>query len=375
MNGSTRSWYKGRQVFVTGHTGFKGSWLVAWLTDAGARVTGYALPPESGRPSMFVLAGIANDVESVFADIRDRTALDAALRAARPEIVFHLAAQSLVRRSYADPIATLDTNVMGTAHLLDAARSISSVRAIVVVSSDKCYEERDLDRGYQEDDHLGGHDPYSASKGCQEIVASAFRRSFLNKAGIAVASARAGNVIGGGDWAEDRLVTDLLLAADAGQPCAVRHPAAVRPWQHVLEPLRGYLMLGQSLVEQGDENAQAWNFGPNERDAVTVRELVERISAAWPRLQGTFGPSDAGPHEALLLRLDNTKAAMRLGWRPSLTLTETVAMTVAWYRAVHEDPSSARTMLLTQLEEYERRSADPATVAEPVADAGRIVHR
>ena len=348
-------WYRGRRVFLTGHTGFKGSWLATWLQSVGALVTGYALPPESDRPSLFELAHVADGIDSVLADVRDRSRLDAALRTARPEIVFHLAAQSLVRRSYADPVPTFDTNVMGTVQLLDLVRGLDSVRAVVVVTSDKSYENRDLERGYREDDPMGGHDPYSASKGCQELVTASYRRSYLREAGIATASARAGNVIGGGDWSEDRLVTDLMLAAAEDRPCFVRHPDAVRPWQHVLEPLRGYLMLGRALVEQGDEVAEAWNFGPDLHEAVSVRELVARMTVAWPRLRAELSGNPDGLHEARLLRLDNAKAGTRMGWRPALSLNDTVDLTVEWYRAVHENPTIARPMMLDQLHEYGRR--------------------
>ena len=355
MSDPASDWYRGRSVFVTGHTGFKGSWLATWLRAAEASVTGYALPPEAGRPNLFELAGVSEGIDSVLADVRDRDRLDAALRAAQPEIVFHLAAQSLVRRSYSDPVTTFDTNVMGTVQLLDLVRGLGSVRAVVVVTSDKSYENRDLERGYREDDPMGGHDPYSASKGCQELVTASFRRSFLSANGIAIASARAGNVIGGGDWSENRLVTDLMLAAAADRSCLVRHPDAVRPWQHVLEPLRGYLMLGQGLVERGEEFAEAWNFGPDLNDAVSVRDLVARMTTAWPRLRAELSDVADGPHEARLLRLDNAKAGARMGWRPALSLDETVAFTVEWYRAVHENPRVARPMMLDQLHEYERR--------------------
>jgi len=348
-------------VFLTGHTGFKGAWLLAWLREAGAVVTGYALPPEEGRPNLFCLADLAGGMESVLADVRDRTALEAALAASEPEMVFHLAAQSLVRRSYTDPVETFATNVMGTANLLDALRTRPSVRSVVVVTSDKCYENQDLERGYVESDPMGGHDPYSASKGCQELLTAAFRRSFLAGSGIPVATARAGNVIGGGDWSEDRLVTDLMNAAAENRACSVRHPDAVRPWQHVLEPLRGYLMLGRALHEQGQEVAEGWNFGPALSEAVPVRELVARMTAAWPRLKAELGTTVSGPHEARLLRLDNSKARERLGWSPALTLDETVDWTVAWYRAVHENPKSARAMLHRQLDDYRRRTDDAAS--------------
>jgi CDP-glucose 4,6-dehydratase len=352
---SLGDWYRGRRVFVTGHTGFKGAWLATWLQDSGAKVTGYALPPEAGRQSLFELAKVGVGITSLYGDVRDRSHLGSALAEAQPEIVFHLAAQSLVRRSYAEPALTFDTNVMGTTQLLDLIRGVRSVRAVIVVTSDKSYENRDLERGYREDDPMGGHDPYSASKGCQELVAAAFRRSYLADAGIAVASARAGNVIGGGDWSEDRLVADLMLAANAGRPCVVRNPGAVRPWQHVLEPLRGYLMLGQALTEEGPRFAEGWNFGPDLVDAVSVHELVARMAAAWPAIRTEPAAGGDGPHEARLLRLDNGKAAARLGWRPALTLDETVAFTVDWYRAVHDDPSRARPMTIDQLHDYERR--------------------
>jgi CDP-glucose 4,6-dehydratase len=348
-------WYTGRRVFITGHTGFKGAWLTAWLRDAGASITAYALAPEADRPNLFTLARVDNGVDSVLADVRDGATLERTLRAAKPDIVFHLAAQSLVRRSYAEPVYTFETNVVGTATLLDAVRRTPSVRAVVVVTSDKCYENRDTDRAYREDDAMGGHDPYSASKGAQELVTAAFRRSFLAPANVAVASARAGNVVGGGDWSEDRLLADLMRGVAAGKAAPVRNPDAVRPWQHVLEPLRGYLMLGRALVEQGNAFAEAWNFGPHLADAISVRELVARVTAAWPRVKADFVPQPGAPHEARLLRLDNSKAAGRLGWTPALTIDETVAMTVDWYRAVHDDASCAAAMLKSQLNDYARR--------------------
>ena len=347
--------YRGRRVLVTGHTGFKGSWLSMWLRDAGAEVTGYALEPEPGRPSLFELARVASGMHSIIGDVRDRPALDRALRNARAEVVFHLAAQSLVRRSYAEPVATFETNVLGTANLLDAIRRVDSVRSVVVVTSDKCYDNRDLERGYTEDDPLGGHDPYSASKGCQEIVAAAFRKSFLGARGVAVASARAGNVIGGGDWSQDRLVADLMSAAAHEEIAIVRNPDSVRPWQHVLEPLRGYLMLGSALHDEGAAWAEGWNFGPNLTDAISVRDLVGRMSAAWPRVRTQIAAQTGAPHEARLLRLDNTKARDRLGWTPALALDETIELTVKWYRAVSEDPAAALDMTTLQLREYEER--------------------
>jgi CDP-glucose 4,6-dehydratase len=296
-------------------------------------------------------------MDSVFADLRDRPRVEEALRAGAPELVFHLAAQSLVRRSYREPVETYATNVMGTAHLLDAARRVPSVRAIVVVTSDKCYENRSLERGYHEDDPMGGHDPYSSSKGCAELVTAGFRRSFFSEGPVAVASARAGNVIGGGDWAEDRLVPDLMQMAAGGVPVPVRNPEAVRPWQFVLEPLRGYLALGRALVERGHEFAEAWNFGPREADAVAVRDLIGRVQTQWNKVDPRLATDPYAPAEARLLKLDYAKSQRRLGWEPVLTLDEAVEMTVTWYRRYYEAPRSAPAMVQDQLEAYERRVA------------------
>lgn len=358
-------WFRGRRVLVTGHTGFKGAWLAAWLRDAGAEVTGYALAPEAGRPSLFTMAGLAEGIRSIIGDVRDAAALGFALDAARPEIILHLAAQSLVRRSYTTPVETFSTNVVGTAQLLELVRGREGVRAVVIVTSDKCYENQGLARGYVESDPMGGHDPYSASKGCQELVTASFRRAFLADAGVAVASARAGNVIGGGDWAEDRLMVDLVLAAAAGRPATIRNPDAVRPWQFVLEPLRGYLMLARALVDRGQAMATAWNFGPDAGDAVPVRDVVARVSAAWPLVRASFAPPAVAPHEAHLLMLDNGKAARDLGWSPALTLDETIALTVDWYRTVAEEPAAAAAMVRTQLEAYSRRVRGAAGAASP----------
>lgn len=358
MTPDLAEWYRGRRVFITGHTGFKGAWLAAWLRSTGATVAGYALPPPNDRPSLFSVAHLGADMESVFADLRDPAMVEEALRANAPEVVFHLAAQSLVRRSYREPVETYATNVMGTAHLLDATRRVPSVRAIVVVTSDKCYENRNLDRGYREDDPMGGHDPYSSSKGCVELLTAAFRRSFFSEGPVAIASARAGNVIGGGDWAEDRLVPDLMQMAGVGAAATVRYPEAVRPWQFVLEPLRGYLALGRALVERGHEFAEAWNFGPREADAVSVGDLVGRIGALWGRVDARLTTNASGPHEARTLRLDCAKSLRRLGWGPVLTLDEAVEMTVTWYRRYFEAPQSAPSLVRDQLGAYTRRVAE-----------------
>jgi CDP-glucose 4,6-dehydratase len=344
---SLSEWYRGRRVLITGHTGFKGAWLTAWLREAGAMVTGYALPPE--RPSLFELAGLADGITSVLADVRERARLREALLAAAPEVVFHLAAQSLVRRSYRDPVATFDTNVMGTVHLLEAIRDTASVRGVVVVTSDKCYEDAGSTRAYREDDPMGGHDPYSASKGCAELATTAYRRSFLATGPVAVASARAGNAIGGGDYAEDRLIPDLMRAAERGEVATLRSPEAVRPWQHVLEPLRGYLMLGRALVERGQAVAGAWNFGPGDEDMVSVREVASRLAARWPGLRIAAGSAPSDTHEAQQLRLDAGKAAAELGWRPMLSLDEALSLTADWYQAAQRSPAAGATTLFSQI--------------------------
>jgi CDP-glucose 4,6-dehydratase len=351
---SLSEWYRGRRVLITGHTGFKGAWLTAWLHEAGTMVTGYALPPE--RPSLFELAGLADGITSVLADVRERARLRESLHAAAPEIVFHLAAQSLVRRSYRDPVATFDTNLMGTVHLLEAVRSSPSVRGVVVVTSDKCYEDTGSARAYREDDPLGGPDPYSASKGCAELAAAAYRRSFFSTGEVALASARAGNAIGGGDYAEDRLIPDLMRAAERGGVATLRSPDAVRPWQHVLEPLRGYLMLGRALVERGQAAAGAWNFGPGEQDMVTVREVASRLEARWPGLRVAAGSAPSGTHEAQQLRLDAGKAAVELGWRPLLSLDEAVSLTAEWYQAAQRSPAAGTAALFSQIRGYLERS-------------------
>lgn len=353
MNRHLRAWYRDKRVFVTGHTGFKGAWLSAWLQDAGATVVGYALAPEPN--SLFRTAGLGADMRSIQGDVRDPEALGRSLVAAAPDIVFHMAAQSLVRRSYADPVGTYAINVMGTVHLLAAVRRAASVRSVVIVTSDKCYENQGLSRGYREDDPMGGHDPYSSSKACAEIATAALARSYFASGSAAVASARAGNVVGGGDWAEDRLVPDLMRAAAGGAAALIRNPDSVRPWQFVLEPLHGYLTLGRRLAEDGAAFAGAWNFGPRAGTAVTVREMVTRVARAWDRVQVTFAAEASGPHEARSLQLDSGKAAARLGWEPALTLDQTVTTTTNWYREAYENRTSPGELLRRQLRAYERR--------------------
>ncbi|WP_322103811.1 CDP-glucose 4,6-dehydratase [Paraburkholderia sp. J41] len=326
--------WRNRRVFVTGHTGFKGSWLALWLDRLGARTTGYALPPPT-TPSLYELARVDARIDSVIGDVRDAAQLRAAMGAAQPEIVFHLAAQPLVRASYMEPAATFSTNVMGTVNLLDAVRATPSVRSVVVVTTDKCYRNQEWAWGYRESDPLGGHDPYSASKAATELVASAYRASFLEAGGVTVSTARAGNVIGGGDFAQDRLLPDFVRAAATDTELEIRHPDATRPWQFVLDPLRGYLELAERGFAREPGIADAWNFGPDENSVRTVREVVDGFITSCslsrpPRVR--FGAQTAQPHEATLLKLDTSKARARLAWRPALDLRTTLDLTADWYR-------------------------------------------
>jgi CDP-glucose 4,6-dehydratase len=326
------AFWKGRRTLVTGHTGFKGGWLCLWLGTMGAEVTGYAKPPAS-KPSLFEVARIGGGVESVFGDVDDLRSLERLMLRAQPEIIFHLAAQSLVRRSYADPLDTYRTNVLGTVHLLECARRYASIRSVVIVTSDKCYENREQGPGYREGDPLGGHDPYSSSKGCAEIVTTAYRRSFFAAKGAGICSVRAGNVIGGGDWSEDRLIPDLVRAFSSGQPALIRNPTAVRPWQHVLEPLRGYLLLAQKLHESREGYSEAWNFGPAETDALPVSAIADRLASRWGSRARWERDAQEQPYEAQTLRLDCSKAQARLGWRPQLPLDLALDWVADWYRA------------------------------------------
>jgi len=328
-----RTFWAGRRVLVTGHTGFKGGWLSLWLNHMGADVTGYALAPPS-NPSLFECARVAQGMQSVIGDVRDLAALRDAMQAARPQVVLHLAAQSLVRRSYRDPVETYATNVMGTVNVLEAVRACTDVKAVVVVTSDKCYENREWVWGYRENEAMGGHDPYSSSKGCAELVAAAWRRSFLAEAGTGVATARAGNVIGGGDWAEDRLIPDILGAFGSGTPVAIRSPQATRPWQHVLEPLAGYLMLAEKLVRDPAGYAEAWNFGPQEDDVQPVSWIVERMAVRWGAGAAWRADDAPHPHEAGCLKLDSAKARARLDWQPRLRLEQALDWIVDWHKAL-----------------------------------------
>lgn len=350
------TFWRGKKVFMTGHTGFKGSWLSLWLQTMGAQVTGFALQPPT-NPSLFEVAKVAQGMTSIIGDIRDAEALAKAMRDAAPDIVIHMAAQPLVRYSYVNPVETYSTNVMGTVHLLEAVRQTPSVRAVINVTSDKCYENREWVWGYRENEPMGGFDPYSNSKGCAELVTSAYRNSYFTPTPInhqpstALASARAGNVIGGGDWAADRLIPDILRAISENRPVVIRSPHAIRPWQHVLEPLSGYLLLAQRLYEQGATYAEGWNFGPSDEDAKPVQWIVERLTEQWG--DGASWQLDGGehPHEAHYLKLDCSKAKMRLDWQPRWHLAHTLEMIVGWQRA-WLDKQDMRSFTLKQIEQY-----------------------
>jgi CDP-glucose 4,6-dehydratase len=325
------TFWRGKRVLLTGHTGFKGAWMSLWLAEMGAQVIGVALPPTSA-PNLFGLAGVVPRGESHMHDIRDATGVSSLVSSARPDIVFHLAAQPLVRPSYRDPLATFDVNVMGTAHVLDALRAVDCVRVAVMITTDKVYRNADQGVPFQEDDALGGYDPYSASKAAAEIVISSYRSSFLKESGVAVASARAGNVIGGGDWAEDRLLPDAVRAWQAGVPLEVRRPDATRPWQHVLEPLAGYMMLAETLWQRPGL-ADAYNFGPVTTDALKVRAVVECACKAYGSGEFKLCDGNEGPHEAHMLALSIDKVSDVLGFAPRWTAEEAIRRAMRWYRA------------------------------------------
>jgi CDP-glucose 4,6-dehydratase len=355
-----RSFWDGRRVLITGHTGFKGGWLATWLIAMGSKVYGYALAPET-TPSYFNLCGLARRMRATLADICDQAVLCRSLDEAQPEVVFHLAAQPLVRRSYRAPQVTFAVNVLGTVNLLEAVRATPSVRAIVVVTSDKCYEHGEPVRGYRENDRLGGHDPYSVSKACAEMVCSAYRNSFFESEQhqVSLATVRAGNVIGGGDWSEDRIVPDAVRAIAQGVTLRVRNPRSVRPWQHVLEPLAGYLTLAERLWREGEGYTGAWNFGPWAEDAVAVSTLADRFVHCWgARAAWRSEETDSGPRESNCLKLDCSKAHTLLGWRPCLNLQETIELTVSWYREACASPApDMYDSSNAQIRHYEQRIA------------------
>ncbi len=351
------SFWRGRRVFLTGHTGFKGSWLSLWLNKLGADVTGYALDPPT-QPSLFEQARVADSIRSIHGDIRDLEHLKSAIAECRPEVVLHLAAQSVVRTSYEDPVQNYSSNVMGTVHLLESVRQLRQPCAVVNVTSDKCYENREWIWGYRENEPMGGHDPYSNSKGCAELVTSAYRDSFFSPEtiadhGVALGSARAGNAIGGGDWTRDQLIPDLMRAFLGGKPCLIRNPAAYRPWQFLLEPLRGYLILAERLAENGARFASGWNFGPADADIQPVSWIADELVQLWGTGASWTLDSGAHPHEAHALKLDASKAAADLDWRPVLSLKQSLEWIAEWYQAFRES-ADLRQFTLKQIEEYER---------------------
>lgn len=349
------SFWKGKHVLLTGHTGFKGSWLSLWLQSMGAQVVGYALNPPTD-PSLFETAEVAKGMTSIIGDIRDLEHLSRVFAEHQPEIVIHMAAQPLVRYSYIEPVETYSTNVMGTVNLLEAVRSTKCVKAVVNVTTDKCYENREWAWGYRENEAMGGYDPYSSSKGCAELVTAAYRNSYFHpekykEHGVAIASARAGNVIGGGDWADDRLIPDIMRAISASEPVNIRNPHAIRPWQHVLESLAGYLVLAQKLCEEGAACAEGWNFGPNDEDAKPVQWIVEKLTRSWG--DGASWVVDGGehPHEAHYLKLDCSKAKSRLDWHPRWNLEEALEAIVEWQRA-YRDGKAIKSVTLEQIQRY-----------------------
>lgn len=352
----TKTFWGNRRVLVTGHTGFKGSWLSLWLQLLGADVIGYSLPPPTVH-SLYEAAGVSDGMISIEGDVRDFGHLKEVIETHHPDLIIHMAAQALVRQAYQDPIETFSTNVMGTVHLLEAVRQTGGVRAIVNVTSDKCYENKEWVWGYRETDPMGGFDPYSGSKGCAELITSSYTNSFFHprlpdQNGVALSSVRAGNAIGGGDWAEDRLIPDIMRALLEKQVIRIRYPDAIRPWQHVLEPLSGYLILAERLYQQGTEYAEAWNFGPNDHEARSVSWIAEYITQLWGQDACLKMDDMNQPHEAHSLRLDSSKARIRLGWAPQLNIEEALEWTVAWYKAYQRDPSSITEITKSQINDY-----------------------
>ena len=326
-----QAFWQGKRVFLTGHTGFKGSWLSLWLVSLGASVKGYALNPNT-TPSLFNEAKVDRVIDSQIGDIRDQEALHESMTTFSPDVLIHMAAQPLVRYSYDAPIETYEVNVIGTAKVLEVARNCAKLKAIVNITTDKCYENDERSQGYKENDPMGGHDPYSSSKGCSELVTSAYRRSFLQEQGVGLASARAGNVIGGGDWADDRLIPDILRSFEKNKPVIIRNPKATRPWQHVLEPLSGYLVLAQKLYKDQKEYAEGWNFGPNEQDVKPVDWILNKMIVSWPNSSWKLDES-SNPHEAGFLKLDISKSKSKLDWNPVWELSHTLEKIISWHKA------------------------------------------
>jgi CDP-glucose 4,6-dehydratase len=348
--------WRGKRVLLTGHTGFKGSWMSLWLQSMGAQVVGYALNPPT-QPSLFETANVAEGMTSIIGDIRDLTKLLAVFAEYKPEIVFHMAAQPLVRYSYSEPVETYSTNVMGTVNLLEAVRQTPGVKAVVNITTDKCYENREWDWAYRENEPMGGYDPYSSSKGCAELVSAAYRSSYFNvnnyeQHGVALATVRAGNVIGGGDWAQDRLIPDILAAFEQGKTVNIRNPHSVRPWQHVLEPLRGYLTLAERLHDHGISYAEGWNFGPNDEDAKPVGWIVEKMAGLWGNTATWQNDAGDHPHEANYLKLDISKARKHLDWHPALRLEDALKFIIDWSKQ-RQAGANVRALTLEQIRIYQ----------------------
>jgi CDP-glucose 4,6-dehydratase len=354
--GVNYEFWRGKRVLLTGHTGFKGSWLSMWLQSLGAELVGYALPPPT-NPSLFEHAQVDKTIVSIIGDIRDLQKLQSIFNKYKPEIVIHMAAQPLVRYSYQNPVETYSTNVLGTVHLLECVRNTPGVRVVLNITTDKCYDNKEWVWGYRENEMLGGHDPYSNSKACAELVSSAYRSSFFSphdyaEHGVALATARAGNVIGGGDWAKDRLVPDILAAFVQGKSAEIRNPSAIRPWQHVLEPLRGYLTLAENLYREGTAYAEAWNLGPNDVDTKPVGWIAHHMAKLWGSGANWNVDQRSQPHEAHFLKLDISKARSRLNWSPKLSLEQSLSLVVDWAKQ-HQAGVNIRELTLNQIENYE----------------------
>ena len=359
---SQNNFWQGKKVFLTGHTGFKGSWLSIWLKMLGADVTGYSLLPES-EPNMYTVTHNDREMRSIIGDIRDITLLRKTIREVKPDIVIHMAAQALVRQSYHEPVETFQTNVLGTVNVLEAVRQIDSVRTVLCITSDKCYENREWVWKYRENDPMGGWDPYSASKGCSELIVASYRNSFFNndlydQHGVAVASARAGNVIGGGDWGADRLIPDIVRSFSEGKSVLIRNPGAVRPWQHVIDLLRGYMLLTERLYEKGPEYGEAWNFGPGDDDERSVREIVDSLAKLWGRGASWKLDTNEQLHEAYTLKLDSSKSRSRLSWHPLFSMDLALELVTEWYKQYYSGDKPPREITEEQIRRMQAQTAD-----------------
>lgn len=349
------TFWKNKKIFLTGHTGFKGAWATIWLHQLGAKVFGYSQPPPT-TPSLYVSAGVKDLLAGeLIGDVCDAQSLAVAMKTFAPDLVLHMAAQPLVRYSYDHPVETYMTNVMGTVHVLEAVRQTKSIKSVLVVTTDKCYENFEMETGYREQDPMGGYDPYSSSKGCAELVVSAWRRSYFTKSEIFIASARAGNVIGGGDWAKDRLIPDFMKHFSEGEKVLVRSPGAIRPWQHVMEPLSGYFLILEKLFTDGPEFGGSWNFGPFEKEARNVEFIAERLTKLWGEGASWSLDTNLHPHEAKYLKLNIEKAIHQLGWKPRLDIDETLKLTCDWYKQFYQSQSKAYELTLEQIKTYEKR--------------------